>query len=63
MQMDAGMSTHVVFLARVGEEVRLSAGLDACIEERETMLGHYGVVVVARDDLQFTFQVAGFAEE
>ncbi len=54
MQMDGGMTTHVVLLAGIGEEVGLGAGLDAGIEEREAMLGHDGIVVVARDNLELT---------
>ena len=57
MEMDAGMTSHVVLLTRVGEEVWLCAGFDAGIEEGKTMLRHDGVVVVACDDLQFAFQV------
>ena len=57
MEMDAGMTSHVVLLTRIGEEVWLCAGFDAGIEEGEAMLGHDGVVVVTRDDLQFAFQI------
>ena len=46
MQVDTGMSPHVVLLARVGKEVWLRAGLDAGIEERQAVLGHYCVVIV-----------------
>ena len=63
MQMDAGMASHVVFLARVGKEIWLGASLDAGIEEREAVLGNDGVVVVACDNLQFAFQVLGLADE
>ena len=31
--MDAGVTCHVVSLARIDEEVGLCAGFDACIEE------------------------------
>ena len=61
--MDAGMAPHVMFLAWIGKEVGLSARLDAGIEEREAVLRHNGVVVVARDDLQTAFQVLGLVDE
>ena len=63
MEMDAGMTSHVVLLTRVGEEVWLCAGFDAGIEEGETMLRHDGVVVVACDDLQLAFQVLRLVDE
>ena len=33
MQVDAGVAAHVVFLAGVGEEVGLGAGLDAEVKK------------------------------
>ena len=61
--MHAGMSPHVMLLTRIGKEVRLGTRLDAGIEERETMLWHNGIVVVARNDLQTAFQILGLADE
>ena len=61
--MDTGVTPHIVLFAGIGEEVGLGAGLDAGIEERETVLGHDGAVVVARDNLQLAFQVACLADK
>ena len=55
--MNTGVSFHVVSLTRIGEEVWLSASLDARIEEGETMLRYNSVVVIASDNLEFPFQV------
>jgi hypothetical protein len=55
--MNTGMSSHVVFLTRIGKEVWLCASLDASIEERQTMLGNNSVVVLACDNLELSFQV------
>ena len=63
MEMDTGMTTHVVLLTRVGEEVGLCAGLDTGVEERQTMLGDDSVVVVARDDLESALQILGLVDE
>ena len=63
MKVYAGMAPHVVLLARVGEEVGLRASLDAGIEERQTVLRHNGIVVVARDNLQTALQVLGLVDE
>ena len=52
MQVHGGMSPHIVFLAGIGEEVGLGAGLHAGIKERQTVLRHYGIVVIACNDLQ-----------
>ena len=49
--MNAGMSSHVMFLTRVGKEVGLRASLDTSIEERQTMLGYDGIVVITRNNL------------
>ena len=59
--MYAGMSPHVMLLTRIGKEVRLGTRLDAGIEERETMLWHNGIVIVARNNLQTAFQILGLA--
>ena len=63
VEMDAGMTTHIVLLARIGKEVGLRASLDACVEEREAMLGYNGFVVIACDDLQAALQVLGLVDE
>ena len=55
MQMDAGMTTHVVRLAWIGEEIGLCASLDTGIEERQTVLRHYRRIVIARDDPEQVF--------
>jgi hypothetical protein len=49
--MYAGMASHIVLLARIGKEVGLCASLDAGVEERQTVLWHNGVVVIASDNL------------
>ena len=51
MQMDGLMTTHVVGLTRIDEEVGLSASFGACIDERQGMLRHYRRVVHTDDDL------------
>ena len=63
MQVYAAVAAHVVRLTGVGEEVGLCAGLYACLEERQTVLGHHGGVVVTRDDLQLALQVLGLGEQ
>ena len=61
--MNAGMSAHVVLLAWIGKEVGLRASLDTGIEERQTVLRYNGVVVIARNNLQLTLQVASLVDE
>ena len=63
VQVDAGMTAHVMLLAGVGVEVGLRAGLYAGVKEREAVLGHNRLVVVSSDDLQTAFQVLGLADE
>ena len=63
VQMNAGVASHVVLLTRIGKEVGLCAGLDASIEERQTMLWYDGIVVIARDDLELTLQIACLVDE
>ena len=63
VQMNARMTTHVVLLSRVCEEIGLRSGFYAGIEERQTMLRHDSIIVVARDNLQLALQVTGFVEE
>ena len=57
------MATHIVLLARISKEVGLCASLDAGIEERQTMLGHNGVVVITRNNLELALQIAGLVDE
>ena len=61
--MHALLSTHVVGLAGVDEEVGLSACLDTGIDEREAVLWHHGEVVQSLDNLQVSFQVLRLADE
>ena len=63
VEMDAGMASHIVFLAWIGKEIGLGASLDAGVEEGETVLGNNGVVVVTSNDLKLAFQVLGLADE
>ena len=51
MEMYTGVSTHVMWLTGIDEEVRLCASLNTCLEERQTMLGHNGIVVITSDNL------------
>ena len=55
MQMDTRMTTHIVFLTRISEEIWLGTCFHTGIKERQTMLRHHGIVVIARDDLEFAF--------
>ena len=52
MQMSALMTSHVVRLARIDEEVWLGACCDASLEEGEAVLWHYSHIVQALDNLQ-----------
>ena len=61
--MHAGMSPHIVLLTRIGEEIGLRARLDTGIEERQTMLWHYRIVVVTGDNLQLALQVLRLVEK
>ena len=61
--MNALMSPHIVRLTRIDEEVGLGTCLDALGKERQTVLRHYCFIVIARDDLQLTLQVLGFAQQ
>lgn len=63
MQMDGLMTTHVVGLTRIDEEVGLSAGGDASLEERECMLRNDNRVVESDDDLQLALQVLSLVEQ
>ena len=63
MQMSALMTSHVVRLARIDEEVWLGAGCDAGLQEGETMLRHHRYVVEALDDLQLALQILGLIEQ
>ena len=58
MQMYTVAARHIVLVARVDEEVRIRAGIDARFHKREGVLRHAGVVVVIVDDHQMSFQVA-----
>lgn len=51
MEVDAGMTSHIMFFTRIGEEVGLGARFDTGIKERQTMLRYNRIVVVACDDL------------
>ena len=48
-----------MLVARVDEEVRIGAGVDAGLEERERVLRHTGVVVVIVNQQQFAPQLPG----
>ncbi len=56
MQMYTVAARHIVLVARVDEEVRIRAGIDARFHKREGVLRHAGVVVVIVDDHQMSFQ-------
>ena len=51
MQVSALMTSHVVRLARIDEEVWLGACCDASLEEGEAVLWHYSHIVQALDNL------------
>ena len=55
MQMYTVAARHIVLVARVDEEVRIRAGIDARFHKREGVLRHAGVVVVIVDDHQMSF--------
>ena len=63
MEMNALMSPHIMRFTRIDEEVGLGTCLDALGKERQTVLRHYGFIVIACDDLQLTLQVLGFAQQ
>ena len=63
MEVDASMTSHIMFFTRIGEEVGLGASFDTGIKERQAVLRYYGNIVVARDDLQLALQVFGLGEE
>ena len=63
MQMSALMTSHVVRLARIDEEVWLGACCDASLEEGEAVLWHYGHIVQALDNLQLALQVLCLIEQ
>ena len=63
MQMDAGMSAHIVSLARIDEEVGLRATLDTGVKELQRMLRDDRGVVHSDDDLQPAFQIPGFCQQ
>ncbi len=63
MQMSALMTSHVVRLARIDEEVWLSACCDTSLEEGEAVLWHYSHIVQALDNLQLALQVLCLIEQ
>ena len=63
MQMSALMTSHVVRLARIDEEVWLGACCDASLEEGEAVLWHYSHIVQALDNLQLALQVLCLIEQ
>ena len=63
MQVYALATAHVVWLAGICEEVRLSACLDASLDELQAMLWHHGLVVETLDYLQLALQVLGLAQQ
>ena len=63
MQVSALMTSHVVRLAWIDEEVWLSTCCDASLEEGETVLWHYGHVVQALDNLELALQVLCLVEQ
>ncbi len=63
MQVYAVLSHHVMFIARISEEIRLGARVDAGTQERQGVLRDAHRVVVTDDDLEFAFQVTGFESQ
>ena len=57
MQMHTVASRHIVLVARIDEEVRIRAGVDAGFHERKGVLRHAGIVVVVMDNHQMSLQV------
>ena len=63
MQVYAVLSHHVMFVARISEEIRLGTRVDAGTQERQGVLRDAHRVVVTDDDLEFAFQVTGFESQ
>ena len=61
MQMYTVAARHIVLVARIDEEVRIRAGIDARFHKREGVLRHAGVVVVIVDDHQMSGCLPGFS--
>ena len=59
VKVDAVVARHVVFRPGISEKVGVGAGIGTGAEERQGVLGHADGVVVAEDDEQTSFQVAG----
>ena len=57
MQMYTVAARHIVLVARVDEEVRIRAGIDARFHKREGVLRHAGVVVVIVDVIRCPFRL------
>ena len=57
MQVSALMTSHVMRLAWIYEEVGLGASGDASLEEGEAVLRHYSHVVQALDNLELALEV------
>ena len=63
MQVYAVLSHHVMFIARISEEIRLGTRVDAGTQERQGVLRDAHRVVVTDDDLEFAFQGTGFESQ
>ena len=51
------MTTHIMWFARIDEEIWLGAGFDAGIDEFQTMLGYDCRIIHTLDNLQFAAQI------
>ena len=63
MQVSALMTSHVVRLTWIYEEIWLGTGCDTCLQEGEAVLWHYGHIVQALDNLQLALQVLSLIEQ
>ena len=63
MQMHALMSSHVMPLARVGEEIGLCACFAAGVKEHKAMLRNNRWIVHASYYLESAFEILCFFEE
>ena len=63
MEVETLPAPHVVWLTGIDHEIGLSSVLNAGGNERQTVLGYYGGIIIAGDNLQLSLEVGSLVDE